>query len=90
MKGDGSVWCWGSNAQGQLGREGGVAPAPVVGLTGAMAQIAAGAGHTCAFRDDGRAWCWGANLYGQLGNGATSQAPIAQPARVAWQRQAQP
>ena len=51
---DGKVYCWGSNALGQLGRaEGKTAARPVFsGLTGVVA-VAAGGWHTCAIRADG-------------------------------------
>lgn len=68
---DGSVWCWGCNHSGQLGRtasknclEG---PAQVAGMNGAK-QLAAGSGFSCA-RNETALWCWGENGYGQLGDG---------------------
>jgi|GEM_PF-3334480 len=73
----GGVHCWGSNRYGQLGlgpadlrRH--AAPEPAL-LGGApfdqVANVAAGADHTCAQRDDGSVWCWGDDGYGQLGQG---------------------
>ncbi len=68
----GSVRCWGSNRQGQLGLgvEGGESPLPerVPGLAGIVA-IAAGATHTCALNRQRRVTCWGNNASGQLGDG---------------------
>jgi len=70
---DGSIQCWGRNAQGSLGRgpDAGAAsarPAPVVGIRDAT-QIAANAGTsaTCARLGDGRVQCWGDNVNAQLG-----------------------
>lgn len=60
------IWCWGSNASGQLGRAGTDGPpAPVVGGPPATI-IEAGYTHTCAASDTGT-WCWGNNVYGKLG-----------------------
>lgn len=65
------VWCWGDNAQGQLGT-GGMAgidfATPVIGLVGEVAHVATGALHSCAVVDR-RLFCWGDNSSGQLGTG---------------------
>jgi alpha-tubulin suppressor-like RCC1 family protein len=81
---NGTVKCWGYNAQGQLGLGtstgpdtcvGGAAcsttPMEVSGLTGVTA-IAAGPYHTCALLSGGTVVCWGDNQAGELGNGSTS------------------
>jgi alpha-tubulin suppressor-like RCC1 family protein len=76
----GSVSCWGSNANGQLGN-GGMAnssvPVAVSGITDAL-ELATGHQHACARRGAGVVSCWGANSTGQLGNGTTvdSLAPV--------------
>ena len=77
---DGSVRCWGDNADGQLGdgtTTGSSTPVPTTGITGA-AEVAAGANHTCAVLDDGTGRCWGGGALGQLGRGTTvgSTAPV--------------
>jgi alpha-tubulin suppressor-like RCC1 family protein len=69
---DGTVLCWGGNANGQLGSIVGdaglsVTPVRVSGLSNAVA-ITAGEFHTCALLANGTAWCWGWNSSGQLGN----------------------
>ena len=71
---DGSVQCWGNNADGQAtGTQSGgdTSPAAVAGITSAIA-VSAGGQHTCALLKDGTVQCWGANSNGQLGNGTTS------------------
>jgi len=80
VMGDGTVWAWGYNGEGQLGDDTGVpgtdsdTPVQVVGyggegtLTGVDA-VAAGLHHTVAVKDDGKVWAWGWNFSGQLGNG---------------------
>ena len=72
---DGSTWCWGVNASGQLGI--GVIDTtrplavPIVDDPG-FAAVVAGWNHTCGLTAAGAAWCWGANGAGQLGDGSTS------------------
>jgi alpha-tubulin suppressor-like RCC1 family protein len=78
---DGSVWCWGANEYGQLGRgapdpaDAGavphVDPQAVAGISGAKA-VAIGDGHACALVGCGagaQIACWGRNAEGQLGSG---------------------
>ncbi|HVZ79066.1 MAG TPA: hypothetical protein VG818_13870 [Gemmatimonadaceae bacterium] len=77
-----AAWCWGTNADGELGSGGPDAPAPrAVTTTTLFAAISAGDTHTCAVATDGTAWCWGRNDRGQLGTGDT--IPRALPTPVA-------
>jgi alpha-tubulin suppressor-like RCC1 family protein len=74
MRGDGTVWAWGSNFAGELGNGSSTdssIPVQVSGLTGVTA-IAAGDSHSLAVRGDGTAWAWGYNFDGELGNGTTT------------------
>lgn len=84
VRSDGSLWCWGDDAQGQLG-DGQSLPegAPVaVGASGTRWQtVTAGSAHTCAVASDGTPWCWGGNSHGQLGIGSRESRQA--PARVA-------
>lgn len=69
----GEVWCWGSNASGELGAGDLVSssvPRKVSGLSTATA-VTAGTVHTCALLDDTTARCWGDNTDGELGNLST-------------------
>ena len=72
---DGSVSCWGDNANGQLGdgtRVGHTVPDSVLLPLGKSAvSISAGSYHTCAVLDDGSLRCWGSNEFGQLGDGTS-------------------
>ena len=76
VKTDGSAWCWGRNADSQLGNNSTTnnsTPIQVLGPEGAgkladVSQITAGYTYSCAIKTDGSAWCWGDNDYGQLGN----------------------
>ncbi len=76
----GTVQCWGSNTNGQLGAATtgrcekfacSRVPVDVIGLND-VASIAAGYGHSCAITASGQLTCWGFNLYGQLGDGTTT------------------
>jgi alpha-tubulin suppressor-like RCC1 family protein len=80
---DGSVWCWGLNNHGELGREGpGYPPEPVrVEGIGPAVRVSAGWTHSCAVVTDTSVWCWGQNDSGQLGNGA-SGPDVTHPVRV--------
>jgi alpha-tubulin suppressor-like RCC1 family protein len=81
-KTDGTLWCWGANAYGQLADGSWVGPGcnsvcrplpqKVSVLGTAVAEVALGDGHGCARKVDGTLWCWGANHVGQLGDGTTS------------------
>ena len=71
LTGDGSAYCWGNNAAGQLGdnsTENRTAPAAVA-TAQKFVGIAAGANHTCGVTSGGSAFCWGSNDRGQLGDG---------------------
>ncbi|PXY79939.1 hypothetical protein DKK72_06970 [Bifidobacterium indicum] len=75
---DGTIYTWGYNSSGQLGRtptdaEPAGRPNPVPGLTGAT-SVMAGYAHSTAITDTG-AWAWGDNSDYQLGapvNGSSS------------------
>ena len=86
---DNTVWCWGSNGNGQLGVAQSVVPTRATSpvrfdaLPGGRVavKIAAGALHTCVLAQDGTVWCWGANPSGQVAN--SMAAVIYAPTEVA-------
>lgn len=83
LRAGGSVTCWGSDNDGQLGNgtfEATATPTAVLGLHHATA-IAAGVFFTCARESSGRVQCWGAGSLGELGTGA--RARLARPGHVA-------
>jgi alpha-tubulin suppressor-like RCC1 family protein len=77
----GRVWCWGTNAHGELG-DGTFTDATRPLLVNALTDvqdIGVGGRHTCARRNDGHVVCWGSDSYGQLGTRVESwrSAPAA-------------
>jgi alpha-tubulin suppressor-like RCC1 family protein len=76
---NGSVSCWGSRGNGQLGNgNGGLSNQNSPSLTSSLGigrtavAISSGKSHTCAILDNGLVSCWGKGEYGRLGNGGTS------------------
>src|SRR5690625_6673624 len=63
---DGSLWSWGANDDGQLGRndfEDDALPGRV-GMASDWQMVAAGEAHTLALRENGDLYAWGNNFYG--------------------------
>lgn len=88
----GVAYCWGLNADLQLGQgqptgagPNSAVPSQVGGGQAAgvtFTAISAGTRHSCAIGSDGNAYCWGSNIFGALGN--TLQAGFrGAPQRVA-------
>lgn len=75
----GRVFCWGANAEGQLGDDSTVrrtVATEVSTLLPPADEICAGELHSCA-RAAGSLWCWGSNAQGQLGVGmATARSDV--------------
>jgi alpha-tubulin suppressor-like RCC1 family protein len=81
--GDGTVWSWGLNSNGQLGdgtRTTRRVPVQVRSVTDAVA-IGAGRDMSYAVRADGTALAWGDNAYGELGDGTTTDRLTPVPVR---------
>ncbi|HRA33675.1 MAG TPA: hypothetical protein PK748_02040, partial [Acidimicrobiales bacterium] len=80
---DGSVECWGRNAQGQLGDGSDTASQNPVGAAGVFdaISIAAGGDVSCAVLAGGTLQCWGSNQFGQLG-GSTPEPFSAVPLTI--------
>lgn len=79
---DGQAFCWGGNANGQLGvgnTTTQLRPVAVEGLLSGktVTAISVGHEHTCAIANE-QVFCWGYNLYGRLGDGTsvTSYVPV--------------
>jgi alpha-tubulin suppressor-like RCC1 family protein len=85
---DGIAYCWGANANGQVGNGSTLnwyVPAGVLGSANFPSFLlftsitAASTNYTCGIAKTGAAWCWGRNDVGQLGDGTTfdSLSPVA-------------
>ena len=80
IKSNGTLWAWGSNNYGQLGKgnadpDGGGSSYPdnyspkQIGVATDWASVSGGLYHTIAHKKNGTLWAWGRNNYGQLGKG---------------------
>ena len=89
---NGSAYCWGSNAHGELGTNASIATcnpptresavpcslAPVrAELPEGLVSVTAGDGFSCGLTVAGHGYCWGRNEWGQLGNGGFTDPPAA-------------
>lgn len=75
VKGDGTLWGWGRNDQGQLGLGTNSSYHPVpeaVGAGSTWQAVACGDAHTIAQRADGTLRGWGFNFDGELGVGTNT------------------
>jgi alpha-tubulin suppressor-like RCC1 family protein len=79
-KSDGTLWAWGSNANGQLGSGDNLdTQVPVkTGTDSDWLDAAAGSVHSVAEKTNGTTWTWGDNTFGQLGDGTNTSrnAPV--------------
>jgi hypothetical protein len=71
LKKDGTVWAWGDNTHGQLGKGDNFpssSPLQVPGVSN-IVEVACGGTHVLALRADGVLFAWGLDGHGQLGDG---------------------
>jgi uncharacterized repeat protein (TIGR01451 family) len=83
VKSDGTVWAWGANLSGVIGKPldtfSVATPVQVAGINNVSA-VSAGERHALALKRDGTVWSWGDNVDGNLGNGNSGSGPT--PAQV--------
>jgi hypothetical protein len=75
---DGSLWSWGRNAEGELGRGDGSGDFRFPGQVGAdhdWVAVACGDFHNLALKRDGSVWSWGSPTNGVLGRSGDSTVP---------------
>ena len=80
IKADGTLYAWGLNDHGQLGRTGDTTIPLQVGGDTDWESVSAGDSHTMAIKTNGTLWAWGWNHFGQLGddtNGIDRLVPTA-------------
>lgn len=72
----GVTWCWGRNADGQLGigQSGAIAGPSRVVTTQSFVEVDVGEAHACARTAAGTVYCWGTSEWGTLGDGVTSRS----------------
>jgi len=84
----GGVWCWGSNASGQLAvpssaKPLATSPTLIAGLPGGVADIACAGETVCVRTQAGRVLCWGDNSTAECGSNAASvPAEVDVPAQI--------
>jgi alpha-tubulin suppressor-like RCC1 family protein len=86
LRSDGTVWAWGRNDHGQLGRgtvSGGEFGPARVSVLNRVTKISAGRDVALALRSDGIVFAWGSNRFGQAGNGDMSYSPVSVPVKIA-------
>ncbi|OLE23749.1 MAG: hypothetical protein AUG44_21335 [Actinobacteria bacterium 13_1_20CM_3_71_11] len=76
---DKSLFCWGWNANGEIGNNSTTdtnSPVQVSGNLTTWTSVAVGYQHTCGVQVGRSVWCWGDNADGQLGLGDTTQRTV--------------
>ncbi|MCL2680419.1 MAG: hypothetical protein FWF11_02950, partial [Coriobacteriia bacterium] len=84
IRSDGTLWAWGSDANGRTGRGTitGNQPTPAqVGTATSWTQVSAGQLHSLAIAADGTLWSWGHNGNGRTGLGTTTGNQLT-PAQI--------
>lgn len=84
LLGDGTIKCWGSNGEGELGlgsQSTDERPTAVAGLAN-VDHVCFASAHACALTKDQKLLCWGSNSFGQIGDGTKERR--TSPTAVVW------
>jgi len=73
ITGDGSLWGWGRNRNGEVGDGTTEARHRPVRIMDDVVYVSVGSSHTMAIKSDGSLWGWGRNEEGQLGDGTNEE-----------------
>jgi alpha-tubulin suppressor-like RCC1 family protein len=89
VKTDGTLWAWGANSGGQLGKDTTdprSSPVQIGSLTDWSEASAANGSHSAALKTDGTIWAWGNGNQGELGqnNTANTSSPVQVGALNTW------
>lgn len=89
IKTTGTLWAWGSNADGQIGVGSNAArfnSPQQIGIATDWSKISTGDEFCIALKTDGTLWTWGDNTYGQLGDNSTADknAPVQVGTATDW------
>ncbi|HEY1955664.1 MAG TPA: hypothetical protein VGH28_08625 [Polyangiaceae bacterium] len=81
---NGSVECWGLNADGEIGAgaDETYSPLPELAIVSGAVSVAVADYSTCAVMHDRTLRCWGDNAYGQLGDGTVASSGVPVTAKV--------
>jgi alpha-tubulin suppressor-like RCC1 family protein len=80
---DGSLWCWGSDQEGEVGvygRQEFFVPVHV-GSSTSWTSVSVGDEFVCGLQTDTSLWCWGRDTLGRFGDGANDGSSSV-PARL--------
>jgi alpha-tubulin suppressor-like RCC1 family protein len=83
LRGDGAVFCWGRNSEGELGNGtlASISSPPTTPTLFGVQQLSGGSTFTCARLQGGSVDCWGQDSNGQLGDG-TGLPQLTSPTSV--------
>jgi alpha-tubulin suppressor-like RCC1 family protein len=90
IRDNGTLWCWGYDASGELGDDvaisGKSVPTLVFGGATNWRSVVGGERFNCGTRTDNTLWCWGDNGSGRLGSGTigTNQPVPGQVPGTTW------
>ena len=83
ITGDGKLWAWGLNDNGQMGDNSILSRGipTQIGTATNWLSVAGGANHSLGITSDGKAWAWGFNFFGQLGDNTSTDRLV--PTQIA-------